>query len=176
MAGNKDGPMPFREDCPTLDPPVDDHEAPANQENLPPTSQFTPGPARRSGSANARAQLPVQLNLSPNAASHRRSACYGKAPVIPELSSPQVDNDTGSPPEVRLVNVYSANTVRKRPLSAHGTSGHTSQADDDTSNRLPLTSSETDVERPDDMAHDGPRTQKKGHVQQTKRPKVEPDA
>ena len=167
MAGNKDGPMPFREDCPTLDPAVDDHEAAANQENLPPTSQFTPGPLLRSGSANARAQISVQVDLSPIAASHRRSACNGKAPVFPELSSPEVDNDTGSPPEVRLMNVPSANTVRKRPVSAH-----TSQAD----NKQPLTSSETDVERPDDVEHDGPRKQTKGHVQQTKRPKVEPDA
>ena len=175
MAYNKDGPMPFREDCPTLDPPVDDHEEAANQENLPPTSQFIPGTGLQSGSANARdgfrGQIPGQLDLLPIAASHRRPACNGngKAPVLvfPELSSPEVDNDTGSPLEVRLMNDPSANTVRKRPVLAH-----TSQAD----NKQPLTSSETDVERPDDVQHDGPRKQTKEHVQQTKRPKVEPDA
>ena len=174
MAGNKDGPMPFREQCPTLDPLVDYHKAAANQENLPPTSQFIHGPVN--APACFRAQIPGQLDPPPIAANDRRSG-NGEAPASLELSSSDVDYDTESPPEVRdpLRNDLSAYTVRKRPLSAaHGTSGHSSQADDvDISNKLPLTSSETDVERPDDVQHDGPRKQTKEHVQQTKRPKVE---
>ena len=76
------------------------------------------------------------------------------------------------------------NAVRKRPPPpAHGTSGHTSQADG-TSNELPLTSSDTDEEQtyrrhsdddlahPDDVEHDGPRKQKKRHVLKTKMPKM----
>ena len=148
MAGNKDGTMPFREDCPTLNPPVDDHEAAANQENLPPTSQFTPGPGSANARAGSRAGIPGQLDLPP-------IAVNGQTPASPELSCSLVDSDTGSPASVRgpLTNDSSANAVRKRPPSAaHGTSGHTSQAVGDTSNRLPLTSSETDVERPDDVA------------------------
>ena len=174
MAGNKDGPMPFREHCPTLDPLVDYHKAAANQENLPPTSQFIHGPVN--APACSRAQIPGQLDPPPIAANDRRSG-NGEAPASLELSSPLVDYDTESPPEVRdpLRNDLSANTVRKRPLSAHGTSGHSSQAVGDTSNKLPLTSSETDVERPDDVQHDGPSKQTKEHVQQTKRPKVEPE-
>ena len=75
------------------------------------------------------------------------------------------------------------NAVRKRPPPpAHGTSGHTSQADG-TSNELQLTSSDTDEEQTyrrhsdDDLKHDdGPCKQKEGHELMSKRQRIETGA
>ena len=201
MTDRTNYPKQFASECNDINPPVDTHEEPAlprarardrrgprqvNHADRQPTAvhQSSPGPVE---AAREVTRVPTPGQPPPPAANDRRSGSE-EAPASQELSCPDVDNDTESPPEVRdpLRNVLSANTVRKRPLSAaHGTSGHSSQADDDTSNKLPLTSSDTDeeqtyrrhsddgLEHPDDLEHDGPRKPKKGHEQMRKRPRVE---
>ena len=186
----------FTSECNEITPPVDTHEEAAEGQQ-PASPRGLTGPPRVNhaerqptavyqSSPREDARVPIPGQPPPPAANHRQSG-DGEAPASLELSCPLVDNDTESPASVRgpLANDSSANTVRKRPPSpAHGTSGHTSQAVDGTSNRLPLTSSETDVEKtyrrhsdddlehPDDVQHDGPRKQKKGHVLKTKMPKM----
>ena len=203
MTDRTNYPKLFAAECNDINPLLDTHEEPAsprapacdrrepprvNHADRQPTAvhQSSPGPVETAREVN---RVPTPGQPPPPAANDRRSG-NGEAPASQELSSPLVDYDTGSPPEVRypLRNVLSEDTVRKRPLSAHGTSGHTSQAVDDTSNRLPLTSSDTDeeqtyqrhsddgLEHPDDVEHDGPRKPKKGHEQMRKRPRVETGA
>jgi len=202
MADETNHPKQFASECNEIDPPVDTHEEAAEKQQraLPrsltgpprvnhaerqPTTVYIPGPVE-TAREDTRVLTPGQP--PPLAANHRQSG-NGEAPASLELTCPLVDTDTGSPASVR--DNPSANTVRKRPPSAaHGTSGHSSQADDDTSNKLPLTSSDTDeeqtyrrhsddgLEHPDDVnvEHDGPRKPKKGHEQMRKRPRVETGA
>ena len=182
--------------CNEITPLVDTHEEAAvgqqpasprgqtgpprvNRAERQPTAVHQSGP-RPVEAAREHTRMPIPGQPLPLAANNRRSG-NGEAPASLELSCSLVDSDTGSPASVRGP---LANAVRKRPPSAaHGTSGHTSQADD-TSNELPLTSSETDeeqtyrrhsnddLEHPDDVQHDGPRKQKKGHVLKNKMPKM----
>ena len=192
----------FVSECNEITPHVDTHEEAAAEGQQPALPRDQTGPPRvnsaerqptavhQSGprpveAAREDTRMPIPGQPPPLVANDRRSG-NGEAPASLELSCPLVDNDTGSPASVRgpLANDSSANTVRKRPPSpAHGTSGHTSQADD-TSNELPLTSSDTDeeqtyrrhsdddLEHPDDEEHDGPRKQKKRHVLKNKMPKM----
>ena len=173
----------FASECNDFDDPVDTHEEAAegqqpasprgltgpprvNHAERQPTAVHIPGPVE-TAREDTRVLTPGQP--PPPAANHRQSR-NGEAPASPELTCSLVD--TESPASVR--DNPSADSVRMRPPSpAHGTSGHTSQADDDTSNEPPLTSSETDVEHPDDLEHDGPRKRKKGHELMSKRPRVE---
>ena len=184
----------FVSECNEITPPVDTHEeaAEGQQPALPrgqtgpprvndaerqPTAVHQSGP-RPVEAAREGTRMPTPGQPLPPAANHRRSG-NGVAPASLELSCPFVDSDTGSPASVRGP---LANAVRKRsPSPAHDTSGHTSQADG-TSNRLPLTSSDTDEEQTyrrhsdDDLKHDGPRKQKKGHELMSKRPRIETGA
>ena len=190
----------FVSECNEITPPVDTHEEAAEgQQPALPCGQTGPPRVNRaerqptavhqSGlrpveAAREDTRMPTPGQPLPPAANHRRSG-DGEAPASLELSCPLVDNDSESPPEELgpLANDSYANTVRKRsPSAAHGTSGHTSQAVGDTSNRLPLTSSDTDEEQTyrmhsdDDLEHDGPRKQKKGHELMSKRPRIETES
>ena len=87
------------------------------------------------------------------------------------LSCPDVSHDSESPPEPEmrekcrdtdhLAGPSEGNRVRKRSptVTARSTSGHASQACE-SSNKLPLSSSENAEEQGEDAEHDGPRKPK----------------
>lgn len=116
MAGETD-PKLFYEECSSIDPPVDNQEACGTGAHAspllpPPAAQYNPRPAPPSNSNESAtkrecARVSIPNELPPTVATHTRSSSNGQARVIekegrlPELSSPLVDNDSGSPQEVR---------------------------------------------------------------------------
>ena len=189
MAG-KTNPKSFDEVCPTIDPPVDEQVAPATRQRRQQVARRVGGHARphRVGAHARPMAFPCTTQQNPSSAasvsgSTDQHKCAPKqlpatAALVPELSSPLFGTDSESPQDVRGLNDGLPNRVRKRSPEAQTTKGHTSQARD-TSDELPLTSSDNEEEHGsgEDVEHDGPRKSKKrGRLPKAKRPKVEAKA
>ena len=183
-------PKPFDSVYHNFDLPVDNHDKAAEQQGAcwvgsgvdqMPTA--VPDPVLRSPSdsylvpaqdQDTRALIPGQ---SPTLAAPETRHGNGEDPAPLELTRPEVGTDSESPPGVRdpPKDEPPANSVRKRPLSAHGIPRHISQqADDDSKQTAPHPHRQRKQQPYDDLEHDGPRKQKKKkeHVLKNKRPKV----
>ena len=182
-------PKPFDPVYHNFDLPVDNHDKAAEQQGAcwvgsgvdqMPTA--VPDPVLRSPSdsyfvsaqdQDTRALIPGQ---SPTLAAPETRPGNGEDPASLELTRPEVGTDSESPPDVRdpPKDEPPANSVRKRPLSAHGIPRHISQqADDDSKQAVPHPHRQRKQQPYDDLEHDGTRKQKKKeHVLKNKRAKV----